>query len=113
MQLEDRLGSVSRGAIQTTIERFTFPHKYKKVGRNSNTHERQLLNSDRAFLTRDRLLCEQRKPLQLKIGDEEETDVDEKCTICLSMLEDGEDVRSEKRVVAPESYFFSLLIQEK
>lgn len=41
------------------------------------------------------LTCEQRKPLQLKIGEEEEeTDVDEKCTICLSMLEDGEDVRS-------------------
>ncbi|KAM7368821.1 hypothetical protein PAMP_013128 [Pampus punctatissimus] len=35
----------------------------------------------------------ERKPLQLKIGEEEETDVDEKCTICLSMLEDGEDVR--------------------
>lgn len=64
LQLEDRLGSVSRGAVQTTIERFTFPHKYKK-----------------------------RKPLQLKIREEEETDVDEKCTICLSMLEDGEDVR--------------------
>uniref|UniRef100_H2LJZ0 RING-type E3 ubiquitin transferase n=1 Tax=Oryzias latipes TaxID=8090 RepID=H2LJZ0_ORYLA len=65
LQLEDRLGSVSRGAVQTTIERFTFPHKYKK-----------------------------RKPLQLKTGEaEEETDVDEKCTICLSMLEDGEDVR--------------------
>ncbi|XP_068609213.1 E3 ubiquitin-protein ligase ARK2C [Brachionichthys hirsutus] len=64
LQLEDRLGSVSRGAVQTTIERFTFPHKYKK-----------------------------RKPTQLKVGDEEETDVDEKCTICLSMLEDGEDVR--------------------
>lgn len=29
--MEDRLGSVSRGAVQTTIERFTFPHKYKKV----------------------------------------------------------------------------------
>lgn len=42
------------------------------------------------------LTCVQRKPLQLKIGEEEEeTDVDEKCTICLSMLEDGEDVRSE------------------
>ncbi|XP_034458368.1 E3 ubiquitin-protein ligase RNF165 isoform X3 [Hippoglossus hippoglossus] len=64
LQLEDRLGSVSRGAVQTTIERFTFPHKYKK-----------------------------RKPLHLKIGEEEETDVDEKCTICLSMLEDKEDVR--------------------
>ncbi|MEQ2174131.1 hypothetical protein GOODEAATRI_004610 [Goodea atripinnis] len=29
-ELEDRLGSVNRGAVQTTIERFTFPHKYKK-----------------------------------------------------------------------------------
>ncbi|XP_063746190.1 E3 ubiquitin-protein ligase ARK2C isoform X2 [Eleginops maclovinus] len=64
LQLEDRLGSVNRGAVQTTIERFTFPHKYKK-----------------------------RKPQHLKIGEEEETDVDEKCTICLSMLEDSEDVR--------------------
>uniref|UniRef100_A0A672LW39 RING-type E3 ubiquitin transferase n=1 Tax=Sinocyclocheilus grahami TaxID=75366 RepID=A0A672LW39_SINGR len=65
LQLEDRLGNVNRGAVQTTIERFTFPHKYKK-----------------------------RRPLELKIGmDEEELDTDEKCTICLSMLEDGEDVR--------------------
>ncbi|KTG35957.1 hypothetical protein cypCar_00045605 [Cyprinus carpio] len=65
LQLEDRLGNVNRGAVQTTIERFTFPHKYKK-----------------------------RRPLELKISmDEEELDTDEKCTICLSMLEDGEDVR--------------------
>lgn len=36
----------------------------------------------------------QRRPLELKIGmDEDELDTDEKCTICLSMLEDGEDVR--------------------
>ncbi|XP_047237033.1 E3 ubiquitin-protein ligase RNF165 isoform X4 [Girardinichthys multiradiatus] len=65
LQLEDRLGSVNRGAIQTTIERFTFPHKYKK-----------------------------RIPQDLKMClDDEELDTDEKCTICLSMLEDGEDVR--------------------
>ncbi|XP_061116515.1 E3 ubiquitin-protein ligase ARK2C, partial [Conger conger] len=65
LQLEDRLGSVNRGAVQTTIERYTFPHKYKK-----------------------------RKPVDMKISmDEEESDIDEKCTICLSMLEDGEDVR--------------------
>lgn len=66
MQLEDRLGSVNRGAVQTTIERYTFPHKYKK-----------------------------RKPHELKLAmyEEEESDMDEKCTICLSMLEDGEDVR--------------------
>ncbi|XP_028852692.1 E3 ubiquitin-protein ligase RNF165 isoform X2 [Denticeps clupeoides] len=65
LQLEDRLGNVNRGAVQTTIERFTFPHKYKK-----------------------------RRPQELKLGmDEDELDTDEKCTICLSMLEDGEDVR--------------------
>ncbi|XP_059894338.1 E3 ubiquitin-protein ligase ARK2C-like [Gadus macrocephalus] len=68
LQLEDRLGSLSRGAMHTTIERFTFPHKYKK-----------------------------RKPLEWKMGEEDveekETDVDEKCTICLSMLEEAEDVR--------------------
>uniref|UniRef100_A0A8C6UID9 RING-type E3 ubiquitin transferase n=1 Tax=Neogobius melanostomus TaxID=47308 RepID=A0A8C6UID9_9GOBI len=62
LQLEDRLGSVSRGAVQTTIERFTIPHKYKKEAHTAENGE-------------------------------EETDVDEKCTICLSMLEDGEDVR--------------------
>lgn len=43
LQLEDRLGSVSRGAVQTTIERFTFPHKYKKVAQRlpdvSNIHK--------------------------------------------------------------------------
>ncbi|XP_029367152.1 E3 ubiquitin-protein ligase RNF165-like isoform X2 [Echeneis naucrates] len=65
LQLEDRLGSVNRGAVQTTIERFTFPHKYKK-----------------------------RIPQDLKMClEDEELDTDEKCTICLSMLEDGEDVR--------------------
>uniref|UniRef100_A0A8D2M663 RING-type E3 ubiquitin transferase n=1 Tax=Zonotrichia albicollis TaxID=44394 RepID=A0A8D2M663_ZONAL len=66
LQLEDRLGSVSRGAVQNTIERFTFPHKYKK-----------------------------RRPQEGKAeqDDGEESDTDEKCTICLSMLEDGEDVR--------------------
>lgn len=42
LQLEDRLGSVSRGAVQTTIERFTFPHKYKKVW-PSNTKTTQKL----------------------------------------------------------------------
>ncbi|XP_050800718.1 E3 ubiquitin-protein ligase RNF165 [Gopherus flavomarginatus] len=66
LQLEDRLGSVNRGAVQSTIERFTFPHKYKK-----------------------------RRPQEEKAEKEdgEESDTDEKCTICLSMLEDGEDVR--------------------
>lgn len=57
LQLEDRLGSVSRGAVQTTIERFTFPHKYKKVGHNddNDTQKHKLLDifafgfSDPAF----------------------------------------------------------------
>lgn len=36
----------------------------------------------------------QRIPQDLKMClDDEELDTDEKCTICLSMLEDGEDVR--------------------
>ncbi|XP_035310855.1 E3 ubiquitin-protein ligase RNF165 isoform X1 [Cricetulus griseus] len=66
LQLEDRLGNVTRGAVQNTIERFTFPHKYKK-----------------------------RRPQDSKgkKDEGEESDTDEKCTICLSMLEDGEDVR--------------------
>lgn len=42
--------------------------------------------------------CLQRKPLEVKLcDDDEESDVDEKCTICLSMLEDGEDVRYGER----------------
>ena len=36
----------------------------------------------------------QRIPQDLKMClEDEEQDTDEKCTICLSMLEDGEDVR--------------------
>ena len=36
----------------------------------------------------------QRIPQDLKLGlEDEELDTDEKCTICLSMLEDGEEVR--------------------
>lgn len=42
LQLEDRLGSVSRGAMQNTIERFTFPHKYKKVSSPKPQHGCQL-----------------------------------------------------------------------
>nr|5D0I_A Chain A, RING finger protein 165 [Homo sapiens]5D0I_B Chain B, RING finger protein 165 [Homo sapiens] len=59
-------GPLGSGAVQNTIERFTFPHKYKK-----------------------------RRPQdgKGKKDEGEESDTDEKCTICLSMLEDGEDVR--------------------
>lgn len=66
LQLEDRLGSVTRGAVQNIIERCTFPHKYKKRIPHDGKDQKE---------------------------DEEEADTDEKCTICLSMLEDGEDVR--------------------
>ncbi|XP_021569029.1 E3 ubiquitin-protein ligase RNF165 [Carlito syrichta] len=38
LQLEDRLGNVTRGAVQNTIERFTFPHKYKKHPPVNKTH---------------------------------------------------------------------------
>lgn len=70
--------------------------------------------SQRVLLTQPlyALTCEQRKPLQLKIGEEEETDVDEKCTICLSMLEDGEDVRSDMfhrpRILILKGFFDNL-----
>lgn len=65
LHLEERLGNVNRGASQGTIERCTYPHKYKK------------------------------RKLHGKQDDDEgaEEDTEEKCTICLSMLEEGEDVR--------------------
>ncbi|KAM4677494.1 E3 ubiquitin-protein ligase Arkadia isoform 2-T2 [Discoglossus pictus] len=65
IHLEERLGNVNRGASQGTIERCTYPHKYKK------------------------------RKLQDKQDEHEATeeDTEEKCTICLSILEEGEDVR--------------------
>ncbi|XP_053388155.1 LIM domain-containing protein A-like isoform X2 [Mercenaria mercenaria] len=63
LHLEERLGNVNRGASQETIEQYTLPHKYKKVKR---------INDDE--------------------DDDEENHL-EKCTICLSEFEDGEDVR--------------------
>ncbi|XP_064932070.1 E3 ubiquitin-protein ligase Arkadia isoform X6 [Columba livia] len=65
IHLEERLGNVNRGATQGTIERCTYPHKYKKR----------------------KLHCKQ----DGEEGTEEDTE--EKCTICLSILEEGEDVR--------------------
>ncbi|XP_063782253.1 E3 ubiquitin-protein ligase Arkadia isoform X2 [Pseudophryne corroboree] len=65
IHLEERLGNVNRGASQGTIERCTYPHKYKK-----------------------------RKLHGKQEGEEAtEEDTEEKCTICLSILEEGEDVR--------------------
>ncbi|XP_069778850.1 E3 ubiquitin-protein ligase ARK2C [Narcine bancroftii] len=66
MQLEDRLATVSRGTMHNMVERCTLPHKYKK-------RIQQDLKEDQK--------------------DEEDIDLDEKCTICLCVLEEGEDVR--------------------
>ncbi|TSK20047.1 SAFB-like transcription modulator [Bagarius yarrelli] len=68
LHLEERLGTVNRGASQGTIERCTYPHKYKKRKLHGKQDEEE--------------------------GAEEDTE--EKCTICLSILEEGEDVRSGK-----------------
>ncbi|KAM5170476.1 E3 ubiquitin-protein ligase Arkadia isoform 4-T4 [Mantella aurantiaca] len=69
IHLEERLGNVNRGASQGTIERCTYPHKYKKVSTD---------------------WFSQRKLHGKQDGEE---DTEEKCTICLSILEEGEDVR--------------------
>lgn len=54
LQLEDRLGSVSRGAVQNTIERFTFPHKYKKVSAPKPRHSCQPLSVSQGLWARSR-----------------------------------------------------------
>ncbi|KAI3377892.1 hypothetical protein L3Q82_009024, partial [Scortum barcoo] len=64
LHLEERLGTVNRGASQGTIERCTYPHKYKKRKLHGKQDEDE--------------------------GADEDTE--EKCTICLSILEEGEDV---------------------
>ncbi|XP_067874009.1 E3 ubiquitin-protein ligase Arkadia isoform X2 [Heterodontus francisci] len=71
LHLEERLGNVNRGASQSTIERCTYPHKYKKA------------------------ITDLQRKLQYKQEEEDgiEDDTEEKCTICLSILEEGEDVR--------------------
>ncbi|XP_018863488.1 E3 ubiquitin-protein ligase Arkadia isoform X8 [Parus major] len=73
IHLEERLGNVNRGATQGTIERCTYPHKYKKVTTD--------------WFSQRKLHCKQ----DGEEGTEEDTE--EKCTICLSILEEGEDVR--------------------
>ncbi|XP_058011873.1 E3 ubiquitin-protein ligase Arkadia isoform X5 [Ahaetulla prasina] len=73
IHLEERLGNVNRGASQGTIERCTYPHKYKKVTTD--------------WFSQRKLHCKH----DGEEGTEEDTE--EKCTICLSILEEGEDVR--------------------
>lgn len=49
LHLEERLGTVNRGASQGTIERCTYPHKYKKVRRPNDTACRYVFVVHRIF----------------------------------------------------------------
>ncbi|XP_072339014.1 uncharacterized protein [Scyliorhinus torazame] len=63
LHLEDQFSDLNHGASQSTIERYTFLHKYEK------------------------------RTLETCTEGKEASEVEEKCTICLSPLEEGEDVR--------------------
>ncbi|XP_038633694.1 E3 ubiquitin-protein ligase Arkadia-like [Scyliorhinus canicula] len=63
LHLEDQFSDLNHGATQSTIERYTFLHKYEK------------------------------RTLETCTEGKEASEVEEKCTICLSPLEEGEDVR--------------------
>ncbi|XP_051894054.1 E3 ubiquitin-protein ligase Arkadia-like [Pristis pectinata] len=63
LHLEDQFSDLNHGATQNTIERYTFLHKYEK------------------------------RTLETSEEGKEASEVEEKCTICLSPLEEGEDVR--------------------
>lgn len=63
LHLEDQFSDLNHGATQNTIERYTFLHKYEKRTLETNEDGKEAL------------------------------EVEEKCTICLSPLEEGEDVR--------------------
>ncbi|OXB79996.1 UNVERIFIED_CONTAM: hypothetical protein H355_009811 [Colinus virginianus] len=111
IHLEERLGNVNRGATQGTIERCTYPHKYKKVRISQTvgydvfskrTYFEHVLKADftqfvNNVISTNKVTTDwfsQRK-LHCKQDGEEgtEEDTEEKCTICLSILEEGEDVR--------------------
>ncbi|XP_078059957.1 uncharacterized protein LOC144485731 isoform X8 [Mustelus asterias] len=63
LHFEDQFSDLNHGASQSTIERYTFLHKYEK------------------------------RTLETCTEGKEASEVEEKCTICLSPLEEGEDVR--------------------
>ncbi|XP_077084706.1 E3 ubiquitin-protein ligase Arkadia isoform X1 [Siphateles boraxobius] len=94
LHLEERLGTVNRGASQGTIERCTYPHKYKKKVVERDTEE-QLAPEAWASVGKNMLSTSNSRKLHGKQEEEEEAeeDTEEKCTICLSILEEGEDVR--------------------
>uniref|UniRef100_A0AAV2LTW2 RING-type E3 ubiquitin transferase n=1 Tax=Knipowitschia caucasica TaxID=637954 RepID=A0AAV2LTW2_KNICA len=94
LHLEERLGTVNRGASQGTIERCTYPHKYKKKVLERDI-DQQLTSEAWASIGNKKHAT----PESRKLHDKQEEDMaadedtDEKCTICLSILEEGEDVR--------------------
>ncbi|XP_059386040.1 E3 ubiquitin-protein ligase Arkadia isoform X1 [Carassius carassius] len=94
LHLEERLGTVNRGASQVTIERCTYPHKYKKKVLERDTEE-QLAPEAWASVGKNMHSTSISRKLHGKQEEEEgaEEDTEEKCTICLSILEEGEDVR--------------------
>ncbi|TRY82213.1 hypothetical protein DNTS_023861 [Danionella cerebrum] len=98
LHLEERLGTVNRGASQGTIERCTYPHKYKKKVVERDTEE-QLAPEAWASVGKNMHSTSNSRKLHGKKEDDEEEeegadeDTEEKCTICLSILEEGEDVR--------------------
>nr|XP_005168980.1 E3 ubiquitin-protein ligase Arkadia isoform X1 [Danio rerio] len=94
LHLEERLGTVNRGASQGTIERCTYPHKYKKKVVERDTEE-QLAPEAWASVGKKMHSTSNSRKLHGKQEEEEgaEEDTEEKCTICLSILEEGEDVR--------------------
>ncbi|CAH1790296.1 unnamed protein product [Owenia fusiformis] len=74
-------GSANRGATQETIERNTYPFKYHKIARSGQTETEE----GDAKKTKDTCETEDK-------DDDDDIQMD-KCTICLSELEEDEDVR--------------------
>uniref|UniRef100_A0A3Q2QNV7 RING-type E3 ubiquitin transferase n=1 Tax=Fundulus heteroclitus TaxID=8078 RepID=A0A3Q2QNV7_FUNHE len=94
LHLEERLGTVNRGASQGTIERCTYPHKYKKKVLERDI-DQQLTPEDWASIGKNMHATPESRKLHGKQDEDEgaDEDTEEKCTICLSILEEGEDVR--------------------
>lgn len=94
LHLEERLGTVNRGASQGTIERCTYPHKYKKKVLERDS-DQQLTSEAWASIGNKKHATPESRKLHGKQDEDEgaDEDTEEKCTICLSILEEGEDVR--------------------
>ncbi|XP_029315684.1 E3 ubiquitin-protein ligase Arkadia isoform X4 [Cottoperca gobio] len=94
LHLEERLGTVNRGASQGTIERCTYPHKYKKKVLERDI-DQELTPEAWASIGKNMLATPESRKLHIKQDEDEgaDEDTEEKCTICLSILEEGEDVR--------------------